>query len=421
MILGMRTITIIGLVIISTNNFSLAQGFDASSLGMGGAYGAVARGVDALNWNPANLVLSRPHFFELNFVGANLRVGNSSLSVDSYERYLTESGHQGEWSDEDIEEILNLIPTDGFDVNLDLSANVLGMVFGQFGITLEVLGKGMGLVPKEIVELSLRGNLKDEYRFERGDADAFSAIKTSFAGAFPITLKRYFNELGVGFSLNYYRGLAMAELLDVEGVFYTGEEYIMSYMEVEGRKAEGGYGFSIDLGAAGVIRDKFTVGLALRNVLGSIKWNRNTEAVFLNFEVDSVKIDNLDDIESNSSDTTYAIDPFSTRLPFDFHLGVSYLLSEQVLLSLDLEQAFTKRLGYSDQGQLALGVQYSPITSIPLRAGMSFGGKWGYKLGLGFGLHFGFFNLDLAYSMHRALWPAYSKGISIAANIKFLI
>jgi hypothetical protein len=213
----------------------------------------------------------------------------------------------------------------------------------------------------------------------------------------------------------------MAEVLEVNGVFYTGDEYIESFMDIEGRKAEGGSGFSFDLGVAGVVKDRLTLSLALKNVFGSISWNHNTEAIFLSFEADSIKLDNLEDIDPNTSDTTYAIDAFKTRIPFVLHLGTSYLLKDNLLLSLDLEQAFSNRLGYTDQAELALGVQYSPISQIPLRAGMSFGGKWGYRFGMGFGLHFGFFNLDLAYSMHRALWPTYSRGFSTAVNIKFLL
>jgi len=52
--------------------------------------------------------------------------------------------------------------------------------------------------------------------------------------------------------------------------------------------------------------------------------------------------------------------------------------------------------------------------------GMSFGGKWKYLLGLGTGLHLGFFHLDLAYAMHQAMWPTKSTGYSAAANIKFV-
>jgi hypothetical protein len=78
-------------------------------------------------------------------------------------------------------------------------------------------------------------------------------------------------------------------------------------------------------------------------------------------------------------------------------------------------------LGYSDQAKVAIGSEYRPVGWIPLRAGLSFGGKWGgYSVGLGFGLHAYVFEFDLAYLMQHALWPTYADGASVAMNMKFL-
>lgn len=78
-----------------------AQGFDGASLGMGRAYGAMATGVDAIAWNPANLVLPRDNFMELNLFSINLNMANSSFNIDSYNRYFTTEGHKGWWSEAD--------------------------------------------------------------------------------------------------------------------------------------------------------------------------------------------------------------------------------------------------------------------------------------------------------------------------------
>ena len=63
--------------LISISSLSFAQGFNASGLGMGGAYGALARGTDAFAWNPANLALSYDKKLEINLVGFNLNAANS--------------------------------------------------------------------------------------------------------------------------------------------------------------------------------------------------------------------------------------------------------------------------------------------------------------------------------------------------------
>ncbi len=84
-----------------------AQGFGASGLSMGGAYIALARGVDAFSWNPANLSLSHDSKFEINLVGVKINSTNSTLSINEYNRYFTESGHNGYWDKQDIDHILS--------------------------------------------------------------------------------------------------------------------------------------------------------------------------------------------------------------------------------------------------------------------------------------------------------------------------
>jgi len=78
------------LILICCSSPLLAQGFNAVGLGMGNAFGAVARGVDAFAWNPANLALTYENRMEINLIGFNLNAANSSLSIDDYKRYFTD-------------------------------------------------------------------------------------------------------------------------------------------------------------------------------------------------------------------------------------------------------------------------------------------------------------------------------------------
>lgn len=398
-----------------------AQGYDATGMALGGAYSARARGVDAIAWNPAQLALPRSKKIELNLVGLNVNIANSSMTINNYERYFTESGHGGEWTEGDIEEILNLIPENGLDISGDANANALGLAVANFGISFQAIGKALGVIPKEPVELFLKGNLKDNYILNNLDGDGFSALKISIAGSQPIKFNKYFDSFAVGMNFNYYQGFAYFEATHAEGFFYTGLDYIHTKMDVVGRKAEGGSGYSFDLGAAGNINKKWSASLAIKNVIGGINWSIDTEEMHYSVELDSSQYAEGEDAEAEKTDTTYAIDAFRTRLPVVLHLGLAYQMTPKLLLSLDLEQATLNKMGYSNQGLLAIGAEYSPVPFLPLRGGMSFGGKWGYKFGLGFGLHFGVFHFDIAYSMHRALWPTVSRGISTALNLKFLI
>ena len=70
---------------------------------------------------------------------------------------------------------------------------------------------------------------------------------------------------------------------------------------------------------------------------------------------------------------------------------------------------------------LSLGAEYRPVEIVPLRAGMTFGGKWGYMMGLGMGFHFKALQFNLGYASHRSVWPGSTKGFSLGFDIKICI
>jgi hypothetical protein len=208
---------------------------------------------------------------------------------------------------------------------------------------------------------------------------------------------------------------------DATGGLYTGLEYVYADVYLSQKTAEGGSGFGMDIGAAGVINKKLSLSLSLQNILGSISWNDRTQNHIQTFQIDSAKYISDFEIDPVQTDTSFAIDGFNTRLPVVLHMGVAYEIRKNVTLALDLEQAFSSGMGYSNQAKISVGTEYRPVEVIPLRAGLTFGGKWGYAMGLGFGFHMKALMFDFAYNMHRALWPGYAKGMSGAINIKIAI
>ncbi len=280
-----------------------AQGFDATSLAMGRAFGGVARGVESLTWNPANLALPRSSWLEINFVGLNFNVSNSSMSLDNYKRYFTQSGHGGEWDEQEKQQLFDLVPADGFDVNGEAGANALGVVFMRYGFGIQAIGRAQGLVPKGPFEMILFGNVSDLYRFEDLDADEFSAVKFTLAGSHPIPLKKFFKAFGLGINLNYYRAINHAEIKNAGGMLYTGLDYVYADVDVNARTAEGGNGFSMDFGAAGDIGEEWTISTVFRNLLGSINWDTNPKFYHYNFTVDSAKYKESFELEPGVTDT----------------------------------------------------------------------------------------------------------------------
>jgi hypothetical protein len=200
----------------------------------------------------------------------------------------------------------------------------------------------------------------------------------------------------------------------------TTRDAIVSSMDVVSRTGQGGSGIGFDLGAAGKFNDKWSMSIALNNLFTGIKWKSELEENRNTFVTDSIRIGDFGELDSLVSTTTTSIDPFRTDFPIVAHLGIAYQLYDNLAFTLDVEQAFEEKMGYSDRAMIATGVQYSPLKILPLRAGISVGGRWKYLFGLGLGLHAGFFHLDLAYAMHQGMWPTKTTGFSTAANIKFV-
>ena len=400
----------------------VAQSFDASGLGMANAYGALARGVDAVGWNPANLALPGGGVLEFNLMSLNLFLGNNSLTPDDYDRYFTLEGHEGFWDNSEKRGLLALIPDDGLEGLGNVRANILGLGFGKFALTVQGYANIRVLVPKTPVEIFLTGNqINRLYDFSNIDADGFAAAKFSFAGGFEIPFNKYFDKFTVGVSLNYWMGLVHSEITKSYGRLITTTDETNGMLQLRGRKSTGGSGFGIDLGAAGIINKDWTLSIALQNALGNIRWSSGTEEFLTSVMIDSLGIGNTDSTSLETSDSTWATGGYDTRIPVVFHMAVAYQMMDNLVLTADVEQSYAARLGFTDQASLALGAQYTVAGFLPLRMGMMFGGQLGFGMGMGFGIHAGFFQMDLGYRMQSALWPTYSKSMSTALSIKLVL
>ena len=117
------------------------QSFDAVSLSMAENYTAVSRGINAMAWNPANLSMPRGNTMEINILSMNMNFYNNALSINNYNQYFTEEGHDGRWSDSDKHAILDLF-NDGLKFNVNYSANVLGVAYNNFAVSIQANAQG---------------------------------------------------------------------------------------------------------------------------------------------------------------------------------------------------------------------------------------------------------------------------------------
>jgi hypothetical protein len=193
--------------------------------------------------------------------------------------------------------------------------------------------------------------------------------------------------------------------------------------EIEGESdlvlhsASGGKGYGLDLGVSAKVSKKISLGVFLSNPFSQIKWDRKTEEKDYQFQIDSLNLSNSDDDSVVlSEDYEKDIEPFVTHLPTVAKAGFAYQ-AKKILVSFDWEQGFEEGPGVSRTPRFSIGSELKLIGFLPLRGGVSFGGKEGVTLCGGFGLYAAAFYLDIGIANKKALFPNSSKGIGIAVGL----
>ncbi len=418
-----------------------AQNFDGVSQGLAGNYSAMSRGINALSWNPANLALPRGNTMELNILSVNTLLFNNSFNLNTYNRYFTAEGNNGEWSTSDRNDLLDLIDDNGLRVDADVTMNVLGLAFNNFGLAVQMIGQGYSAMSsdKTPYKILFFGDMFDnDYTYNQPSqvkAAAYSAMKISLGYAYPFKMKWLLPDLkdiAVGFSWNRYVGFGTAQTRKSNLLFkrIPGDEESIQYaVSVEGRAAYSesgspvGVGQGFDFGISGGYGRKWDFSWSFSNIGASIHWTGGTQkAIF--YKADSLSVSDMNNEERESTeisiDTTYDTGSFSTALPAVMRLGAVYRLSPKWKISADYHQGLNRAFGNSVRMRFGAGTEYYVLKWLPLRAGFALGGREGSQVGLGFGLHLFVFQLDYSFAMKGALWPTYAKGIFNALSIKLV-
>ncbi len=388
----------------------------ARSLGLAGCFTTLSSGIEAPFWNPANLGLPQNSRFSFNLFSLGAKLGNNSFSMGDYNRY---NGKFLTQSDKDA--ILSSIPDQGLDLNLDLEASALGFSWGQFAITSQFSGASSLSLPKAPFELLLLGNkLNESIIVDQANSEAcayFSLILSHGRKIFKIKEK----DIYAGINLKWIKGIAYQRTVKAQADFITRETEIEGQANFVTRQALGGKGYGIDLGFASVLDENYTLGLFILNPLNRIKWNEKAEQKGYEIVVNSFTLENSDD-DSVVREENYTEDitGFTTRLPTLIRLGLSRN-TPRLKLAADWEQGFEDRAGSTKNPRISLGAEYYLLSWLPLRSGVSLGGKDGFLFAWGWGIDLGSSHLDFGLSTPKGILPSSGKGMSLALACWFEI
>ena len=407
------------LVALATTASSLrAQGISTASprgIGMGGAYGAVARGVSAGPLNPAMLGLDDNPDFTLTLPTVGADAGSSPIGwrdVSPYAGKLVPDAVKRGW--------LARIPAGGtFDLVTDVALQPIGLSIGRFALNVTGIAGGSARLPKDAVSLLLFGNADSSdsggtYSLDRGTATGFLASSASLSTGFELGHVAG-GALSVGVTGKLVVGLAFAGLWGTQGSVSAtpiGGDIRFPTVTIDNTSHPfDNKGYGLDAGLAWQSR-RVTLGFAVSDIINSFRWqaaNARLRDGRIFFNTDSATSSYTNKALNDPTLDTSAVKSAKALLD-----EARFRPSLRASAAFDMGSGLTLAAeGYRVSGGLtghnlsawthgAVGAEWRWLGGVfPVRGGAGLASDGGFDWSAGTGLDFSAFNLNVAYGETR--------------------
>jgi hypothetical protein len=399
------------LLLLLTAVSARAQG-QVRAMGMANAYTAAARGLDAVDWNPANLALRRDRGLAIGLASVAVDLNNNSFSLNRYNEIsgavLTEA---------DKLELLSDIPEGGLDLNVDVQASALGFCAGPFALSVQGIAGGSGTLDKDFFDLILMGNaIGQSFEFESTDGEAFAVGAVTLTYARPLLTSRAVR-LSAGVNARYLHGIYDVNVEEATGGITAAFDKVYGAANASYVTSTGGTGYAVDAGLMLQAPRGWVLGLAVSNVASRLTWDRGVERTEWSATADSLTAlmdGDLEDLVAQS-DTTYAAAAYDRSLPGVVRLGASNVWGP-FQFGVDLAKGIEERPGVSDQLEINVGVEWRLFSWFRPRFGAGFGGEVD-RSAAGLGLHLGPLRWDVAVANRGKIIPDDTKGLAVATGV----
>lgn len=385
------------------------------SLSTAGASLALSRGVEALYANPAHLGIAQSSWVELRILGASGGIHTNGLGVDDYRRY-----NGATLNDDDKADIMAQVPDDGLSLWSEGSASALGVRAGGWGLAVSGLGSARGSLDREAINLILHGNAdQPDWAFENSKGDGLASWQIAVSHGREL-LHLNGGAVYAGISAAYVRGFYLARADQIRANLATQTTGLTGEATADWITSTGGSGLGVDAGLAWQARPNLLVSFSGTHLYHSISWNREVERTHYDLVFEDVTVDNFEDSLWESEEVTESIASFREGLPANLRLGIG-LTSGATRYALESSVSLADRFGASTKPALAAAVEHSFSQHLPVRLGMSVGGRSEFAIGCGTGVHLGGFVWDIGIKIDRALWIGNGSGLSAATAIDLAI
>jgi Family of unknown function (DUF5723) len=450
--IGMMIVFALGAVMTNTS-YAGNDRVSGRTIGMARTFTASSRGLDALGLNPANLALDdRGSTVTFEFVPFGFRAGSDFINYQIYQDYFTGVDSldvNGQpWVDQngktkripktlsqsDKDAILGLFPGGIAHTQFNFDVTEFGFTFqsatiGGIGFSVsERLGVNLD-IPEGYLKMLLEGFPEEGATYSLDNTSVTASwlreFNLSYARVLPFELKWAKNiSVGIGvkyiqgfgyFGTDHYRGNIQSVVYRtgqvVDSIPLSGNFDFLQYQShipdsnyVSNIMKPAGTGLGFDFGLSAELFQAFRVGLSITDI-GKVTWDQNNQAIVGTGQFAVSDFNSQDSVKNAFKGEKRDTTSFTSSLPTALHIGASLQLDQaafityfpgQLLLAVDLHFGFNEEPGNTKIPRFALGAEYRPINAIPIRTGISIGGRERFQWSLGLGINTPVWDLDFA-------------------------
>jgi hypothetical protein len=378
-----------------------------AALGMGENYTALARGYNAVAWNPALLGLYGNPRTSLTLVPVRIVAGLDPVTLADFADFQNKVV-----PDAVKERWLALVQADGDEEGSGGGeVTLFAAQYGRFAMQVGTRAIGLAELPPGAMELILFGNAGRNngqpaaFNLLGSRMDGIAASTVAASYAVPIALARG-GRVALGATLKYTIGHFLVFARDAGSTFTEAPAADVDFPSISTLAPDSsssgfnnGSGIGLDLGVA-LERDKLTLSGVVQNVFNTFEWRE--DALF--FRPSSALFDR-NTLASDFEDQPFASAPAGLRQAVkrleyrpQVAAGVAYRVTDRLLIDGDLRTLLgDEGLQDTPDFHVGAGVEFRAQRNLPLRAG---GGliNEGYELGAGVGYEWGKFDFGVSFA-----------------------
>lgn len=418
----------------------------ARALGLGGAYTALARGYEAVFWNPAMLAATGGKSLTFGLPQLRVEVGSNTYTWRDFRDYANNT-----LDDADKQYLLDRISLDDSALTIRTIVGIapLSLSMGRFAVTIGSAGDMDLSVGRDAMELLFYGNARrsgpGEFFTAAGSRGAGWAA-TTVAGSFALPFRLSAGRLSVGATYKMVignfigRGEETASRFQVNPDFaarvaghaiysdYNPDSLPASADDVVGGTGKVGSGYGVDIGATMQFAGRnITLSAVVVNAFGSMTWDEDrlvyerTDAL-LEQDASGAVVDTRT-TTLRLTPSQIASDPTAATLRDALLAHAKFARVARVGLALrrgaasfaaDAQVRLSEGLDRRPLQAVSAGVEYRLLGILPFRAGVGWDFGESLLLSAGTGIQLLGLNVDVsAASISGDIRPGAVLGVGV--------